>query len=328
MVAQLRFLSASDVALCLPMVEAIAGMKAAYSQLSSGQAEMPLRGRVAGENDGITLTMPAYLRASGEMGIKIVSVFPQNLGIPIIHALVLALDATTGQPLALMEGNSLTAIRTGAGSGAATDVLAPVDAKTVAIIGSGVQARTQLEAVCTVRSIEQVFVYSRTASNAEQFAAAMRGTGPIPQSIRVCASADEAIEQADIICTATTSSTPVFDGSLLGAGTHINAVGSYTPEMREVDATTLQRSQLFVDEREAVLAEAGEIIQAMAEGSLVADTPLREIGAVIAGDAEGRSDDDAITYFKSVGVAAQDAAAAHIVLRNAEVGNAGQLLTL
>lgn len=326
--AQVRFLSAADVTRCLPMADAIEAMKSAYRQVSIGQAEMPLRGRVAGEKDGVTLTMPAYLRESGELGIKIVSVFPQNVGIPIIHALVLALDATTGQALALIEGNALTAIRTAAGSGAATDVLARADAKTAAIIGSGTQARTHLEAVCTVREIEQVFVYSPTTAHAERFITDMRGKGPIPDAIHMSTTPEEAIRDADVVCTTTTSKAPVFDGAALRAGTHINAVGSYTPEMCEVDRVTLQRAQIFVDERNAVLAEAGEIIQAIEEGAIQESDILAEIGAVIAGTAAGRPDTEAMTYFKSVGVAAQDAAAAHLVLRNAAQQQVGQLLEL
>lgn len=328
MMAQLLFLSGTEVAQALPMADAIAGMKSAYRQLSTGQAEMPLRARVKGEHDGVALLMPAYLRESRHMGIKLLTVYPNNIDRPIIHALVLALDATTGEPLALMEGGVLTAIRTGAGSGAATDVLAREDSTVVAIIGSGVQARTQLEAVCTVRPIERVLVYSRTPDHAAAFAESMRGVGTIPDDISVTKTANDAVRQADIVCTATTSPKPVFEGEALQAGTHINAVGSYQPTMREVDALTLQRSRIFIDSQEGIRAEAGEIIQALAEGSLAEYAIRGEIGAVLAGTTPGRTGPNDITYFKSVGVAVQDAIAAHIALVNARKNQIGQFLEL
>ncbi|GAB4520783.1 MAG: ornithine cyclodeaminase [Anaerolineae bacterium] len=322
----LRFLSREDVIRALPMAEAIDGMKAAYRQLSTGRARMPLRGRVAGEQAGVVLTMPAYLEDSGALGIKLVSVFPQNTTIPIIHALVIALDPATGQPLAILEGGALTAIRTGAGSGAATDVLALPDASAVAVIGSGVQARTQLAAVCAVRRIEQVFIYSPTS--AHRFAEEMRGVGAIPDAITVTESANEAVQQAQIVCTATTSAVPVFDGAALQPGTHINAVGSYTPTMQEVDEVTLRRARIYVDSRESVLAEAGELIMALASGAIAEEAILAEIGEVIAETATGRTSRTDITYFKSCGVAVQDAAAAAIALRYAEQHDIGTFVEL
>jgi ornithine cyclodeaminase/alanine dehydrogenase-like protein (mu-crystallin family) len=327
---QLRFLSRADVIRCLPMVEAIEGMKSAYAQLSSGDADMPLRARVSGTNDGIALFMPAYLKQTGAMAVKVVSVFPQNsqFNLPIIHALVLVLNAETGEPVALMDGGALTAIRTGAGAGAATDVLARTDAKIVAIIGSGVQARTQLEAVCTVRPIEQVFVYSPTRAHAEQFAADMAGVGKIPANITVTSSADAAIATADIICAATTSTTPVFDGSKVKDGTHINGVGSYRPDMQEVDVTTLLRSRIVVDSREAALEEAGELIIAMHNDTINAAAIYGEIGEIINGTKAGRTHNEKLTYFKSVGIAVQDAAAAAIVLKNAVAQGIGTMLEM
>lgn len=329
MAQEVRFLSADDVARALPMAEAVEGMKAAYAQLSTGQADMPLRARVQGDG-GVTLVMPAHLQQSAALGVKVVSVFPQNTarGLPIIHALVLALDAGTGRPLAIMEGGSLTAIRTGAGAGAATDLLARPDAHTVAIIGSGVQARTQLEAVCTVRSISTVYVYSPTRAHAERFAADMAGRGPIPTTIHVTAAADEAVAAADIVCTATTSSTPVFNGAALRPGAHINAVGSYTPQMQELDEAALRGALIVMDSREAVLAEAGEVIIALQNGAISESDLHAELGQIVAGQKSGRSSPQQITYFKSCGVAVQDAAAAQIALRNAEAQGLGTLLAL
>ena len=328
--AQIRFLSRADVVQCLPMAEAIDGMKSAYAQLSAGDADMPLRARVAGNNDGVALVMPAHLRKSGGMAVKIVSVFPENVGLnlPIIHALVLAINPDNGQPIALMDGGSLTAIRTGAGAGAATDVLAQETAKIVAIIGSGVQARTQLEAVCEVRSIEAVRVYSPTRANAETFAAEMAGAGKIPASITVADSSDAAIDNADIICAATTSTTPVFDGSKVKDGAHINGVGSYRPDMQEIDEATLLRSRIVVDQMEAALEEAGELIIAMHNGTISEAAIHGEIGEVINGTKSGRTHNENLTFFKSVGVAVQDVAAAAIVLKNAAANNIGTMLDL
>lgn len=321
-------LSAGGVRQALPMADAIAGMKDAYMQLSTGAAQVPLRSRIA--SNGTSLIMPAYAPQHDDLAVKVVSVFPANVekGLPIIHALVLVLDSDTGQPLALMEGGELTAIRTGAGSGAATDVLAREDARVVAIIGSGVQAKTQLEAVCTVRNIEKVWVYSRNSGNAQRFIEDVRGQGVIPENVRLASNPREAVQEAHIVCAATTSSTPVFDGNDLKPGAHVNAVGSYMPEMQEVDAQTIQRALVTVDSLDAVLAEAGDLIVPLKNGTITQDHIHAEIGAVIAGEKPGRTDDEQITYFKSVGVAVQDAVAAGIALRLAKDLEIGSLIDL
>ncbi len=333
---RIRILSAPDVRQTLPMKAAVEGMKTAFSQLSSGEATVPLRSRIAvPKSNGVALFMPALLagaseEGSGTLAVKVVSVFGDNpkRDLPIIHAAVMVLDSVTGRPLALMEGGSLTAIRTGAGSGAATDVLAREDASVVAIFGSGVQARTQLEAVCTVRKMEQVWVYSPTASHAEAFAAEMTGTGPIPADVRVTRSPREAITHADIICAATTSRVPVFDGQDLQPGAHINGVGSFTPEMQEVDVETVGRSLVVVDSRESVMEEAGDLIVPIQNGDIAASHIHAEIGEVIAGSQSGRTSAEQITYFKSCGVAVQDAIAAGIALANAEKMGLGSLVEL
>jgi len=323
----MRILNATQTTHALPMPTVIEAMKRAYSQLSAGDAEMPLRSRVQAEN-GTVLVMPAYLRQSHDLALKVVTIFPDNAAhdLPMIHAAVLVLDAANGQPRALLEGGTLTAIRTGAGSGAATDVLAREDAATLAIIGSGVQARSHLRAVCAVRDIQQVFVFSRTRANAERFALEMAGKDDLPTQITVTETPEAAVQQADIICTTTTSSTPVFDGSSIRPGTHINAVGSYTPQMQEVDEATLQRSLVTFDSREAVLAEAGELIIALQDGRITENDLHAEIGEILNGSKPGRTSADQITYFKSVGVAAQDVAAATVALQQAEAQNLGTML--
>lgn len=328
---QLRLMSADDLRQALPMAAAIQAMKAAYSQFSAGQADMPLRSRIVlPDGEGVALFMPALLQTGGELAVKIVSVVSANAarGLPTIHAAVVALDSETGQPTALLEGGSLTAIRTGAGSGAATDVLAPSEAHTLAVLGSGVQARTQLEAVCTIRQIGRVRVYSPTAAHRQRFAGQMAGVGPIPEDVIAVDSASEAIADADIICAATTASSPVFDGAELKPGAHVNAVGSFTPEMEEIDVTTLRRSLVVVDSREAVMAEAGDLIGPMKRGEISAEGIHAEIGQILNGISTGRTSPEQITCFKSVGLAVQDAAAAVAALQGAEAQGLGQLVEL
>jgi ornithine cyclodeaminase/alanine dehydrogenase-like protein (mu-crystallin family) len=328
---KLRVLTADDVRRALPMAEAIAGMKAAFAQLSQGQAAVPLRTQLPiPEHNGVALFMPAYLARSQDLAVKVVSVFPDNArhGRPAIHGLVLVLDARSGQPTALLEGAALTAIRTGAASGAATDLLARPDATAAAIFGSGTQARTQLEAICAVRAIRAVQVYGLDRPACEQFAQEMAGRGPIPQAVTVADSPRAAVRGADIICTATTSMTPVFDGRDLQAGAHINAVGSYTPQMQEVDATTIRRSLVVVDARQSALAEAGDLIIPLAAAEIGQDAIYAELGEIVAGLKPGRASPEQITYFKSCGVAVQDAVAARIALQGAIRLNLGTVVEI
>jgi alanine dehydrogenase len=329
---KLRILSGADVRRGVTMAEAIRAVKEAYVQLSTGQAEVPLRSPVpVAQRGGVTLFMPAYLAASDALGAKIVSVFPGNLaqGLPLIHAVVVVIDARTGHPAALMDGTYLTALRTGAASGVATDLLARPDARVAAIFGAGAQARTQLEAVCTVRAIEKVWVYDVSRDAATAYAAEMARRGaPIPADIAVAGSPAQAVRDADVICTATTSNTPVFSDADLKAGVHINGVGSYTPQMQEIPAGTVARAGVFVDSRTASLAEAGDLIIPLEEGLITAAHIQAEIGEVAAGRVAGRLSDQEITFFKSVGVAVQDVAVADLVLRRALEQGLGQEVDL
>lgn len=328
---EVRVLSSAEVREALPMAEAIEGMKTAFVQLSTGKAVVPLRGRVdVARHQGTTLVMPAFLQDTDDLAVKVVSIFPQNAarGEPVVYAMVLVLDAASGRPLAMMEGGTLTAIRTGAGAGAATDLLARPDAAVVAIIGSGVQARTQLEAVCTVRRIAEVRVYSPNPAHAATFAEEMRGAEPVPALVRAVADADTAVRDADIVCAATTATEPVFNGSSLKPGVHINGVGSYAPNMQEIDAETVRRALVAVDSREAAGAEAGDLIIPLQMGLIASDHIHAELGEIIAGAKAGRSDDRQITFFKSVGVAVQDVVAGRIALRNALKRGLGSAVTL
>ena len=328
---KLRVLGAEDTRRALPMGETIEAMKRAFGQLSAGTARVPPRSHInVDDAEGVSLFMPALLADTDDLALKVVSVFPANnkRGLPTIHALVVVLDPETGIPIALIEGGSLTAIRTGAGSGAATDLLARSIARRVAILGAGVQARTQLEAVCTVRAIESVAIFSLDADQSRAFADETVGKPWAPATITLAETASEAIANADVICTATTSATPVFDGSDLKPGAHINAIGSFTPTMQEVDSTAVERSLLIVDSREASLAETGDLIIPIQEGRISEDHIQAELGDIVNGDHPGRTDADQITLYKSVGIAVQDAAAAGLALRRAEQLGLGQLVEL
>ncbi len=326
---EIRVLDAEQVRQALPMSAAIEAMKQAFSQLSRGEANLPLRSRIEVDSN-FTLFMPAYLKNSKDLAVKIVSVFPDNpgQGLPTIHAALMVLDSDTGIPVALMEGASLTAIRTGAASGAATDLLARADACTAAILGSGVQARTQLEAVCTVREIERVWVYSLDEPGLKRFVDEMAGNGPIPSDLRITSNPTQAIKEADIICTATTSTEPVFAGHNLRAGAHINAVGSFTPAMQEIDSETVRRSLVIVDSRQAALAEAGDLIIPLQSGVIEKSWIRAELGEIVNGEHPGRTDAEQITLFKSVGVAVQDVAAASHALQGAITAGLGSVISL
>jgi len=314
---RIRILSAADVRAALPMSKAIEAMRHAYSQLSAGGATVPPRQHLSTDK-GVTLFMPAYLHENGEFGIKVVSVYDDNpnLNLPRITATVLVLDPGTGALKAFMDGSSLTAIRTGAGGGVAADLLARQDAKTVGLFGAGVQARAQLQAVMAVRDIESVNLISRTRTSAQQLAAEILAWTDAPQ-VNLVSHPQQVVADADIVLCATTSATPLFDGTALRPGTHITAVGSFTPEKREVDTTTIRRAhRIVVDSREACLAEAGDLIIPNAQIGA-------EIGEIINGDKPERQSDDDITFFKSVGVAVQDAVAGAVVLAEAEAKGLG-----
>ncbi len=311
----LPFFTAEDIRRALPMREAIEAMRAAFIAFSEGRAHIPQRLSISiPEQEGITLVMPGYVPPDA-LGLKVVSVFPRNpaRGLPTLSALVVMLDPETGAPAALLDGAFLTAWRTGAASGLATDLLARPDAESLALIGAGAQARTQLRAVAAVRSLRRVRVYSRTPARAQALIEEMRGQEGIPEDIAVAPTPEAAVAEADIVCTATNSSVPVFDGRALQPGTHINAIGSFTLEMRELDEETFRRAaRVVVDSRAAALAEAGEVVWAIRQG-ILREADLVELGEIAAGRRPGRERPEEITLFKSVGLAVQDLVAAQRV---------------
>jgi alanine dehydrogenase len=326
-------LSASDVQRALPMRDAIEAMKGAYAALSGGRAHVPLRSRLeVPPHEGLTLLMPAFVESSANdaLGVKVVSLFPGNpeKGLAYIQAAVLVLEPDTGRALALLEGSSLTAIRTGAAGGAAADILARPDSTILAVFGAGAQARTQLLAACTTRRIERVWIFDTNRAHAEALASELAGTTPVPDDLRVASTAGQAVKDADIICTATTSPTPVFADSDLKAGVHISAIGSYTPEMQEIPGETVARARVVVDSRSAALAETGDLIKPIEAGLFTPERIHAELGEIILGRKVGRQSAAEITFFKSVGVAVQDAVAADLAVRRAREMGLGQEVPL
>lgn len=322
-------LTAAEVRQALPMREAIEAMKRAFAALTEGRAQVPLRTRLPiPAHDGLSLFMPAFASTpQGEaLAVKVVSLFPQNpsRGLAYIQAAVLVLEPDTGRALAVVEGSALTAIRTGAAGGAAADLLARPESQVVAIIGAGAQGRTQLEAVCNVRKIERAWIVDADLGRARALVAELSGHAPIPSNLRAAAEARQAVSEADIVCTATTSLTPVFDDRDLKPGAHISAVGSYTPEMQEIPPQTVKRARVIVDSRLAALVESGDLIQPIRSGLFGEDHVYAELGEIILGLKTGRQSAQEITYFKSVGIAVQDALAAQLALQNARQLGLGQ----
>ena len=318
---KIRLLTASDIHSALPMNRAIELMREVFSQLSAGKAEVPLRGRLYSDK-GVTLLMPAYLQGSQAMAVKLVSIYDRNaeMGLPTVTATLLVLDPQTGLPTAFMEAHHLTAIRTGATGGLAADLLARKDARRLALFGAGVQGRAGLEAVRVVRDIAHVFIYDPVGEAAQQLASDIAAEVGGPE-VMVCESPRQAVSQADIVVTVTTAKTPVFDGNDLQPGAHVTAVGSFSPDVQEVDAVTVSRSLVVADSREACLAEAGDLIACGASVDA-------EIGEIINRTRPGRTSEEQITYFKTVGIAAQDAAAAAEVLHVAQEKGLGQVFDL
>lgn len=319
---KIKILNQENVTEAISIREAISAVKDAFIQLSAQEAVVPMRSQITVDKDkGISLFMPAYLKKSHSLGAKIVSVFPDNPSkkLPTISAVVIVLDANTGRPRAILDGTFLTALRTGAASGVATDLLARQDASTAAVFGAGIQGRTQMEAVCTVRSIDKIWIYDPRASAADAYVRDLKEKGPpFPQDISIAYSPEQAAAQADIICTATTSSVPVFNDDHIKPGVHINGVGSYTPEMQEIPAATVKRAKVFVDSVSVSWEEAGDLIIPLQKG-LIDKTHVRgEIGELALGQISGRDKEDDITFFKSVGVAVQDVSVAQVILQTAE----------
>lgn len=324
---RIRILTGSDVQRALSMREAITTVKRAFVELSSDRANVPQRMTVPLENNnGMTLLMPGYLYESNALAVKIASVHHGNRkrNLPLIHALVVLVDTVTGQPLSVMEGNYLTALRTAAASGVATELLARADAQVAAIFGAGTQGRAQLLALCAVLRIRRAWIYDREPQQVRSFISQMKDRLEPSVELLAAKSPAQAASEAEVICTATTSLTPVFDGADLQPGTHINGMGSYAPHMQEVDGVTLRRaSKIVVDSRAGALAEAGDLLIALQQNVVHLTDIYGEIGEIAAGMKAGRENAKEITYFKSVGNAVQDVGVAREVYEQALKQNLG-----
>jgi ornithine cyclodeaminase/alanine dehydrogenase-like protein (mu-crystallin family) len=291
-------LEESAVGRLLHMEEVISAMEKALADFSSGTVVQPVRTMLpVAEHQGFLGLMPAYTGSA--LGAKLVAFYPRNTSVPTHHATILLFEPETGEPLVTMDGRLITEVRTAAVSAVATDHLARAAASVLAIIGSGVQARSHLEALRLVREFREVRVWSprRAAAFAEE------------HGVDAAASAEEAVRGADVVVTATTSPTPVLSGEWLSPGAHINAVGAPRPDWRELDDEVLRRARVYVDSREAAMKESGDVI--------AAKEVVAEIGEVVSGAEQGRRSLEEVTLFKSLGLAVEDVATAELVYRNA-----------
>ncbi len=319
-------LNYEEVSQLLPMRECIEVMADVLAALAHGEAEMPLRTIFRPRNvGGVMAMMPSFRRGDTPLfGLKAICVFPDNaaLGKDAHQGGVLLFSGQTGELLAVMNASAITEIRTAAVSGVATRALARKDASELAIIGAGVQARSHLEAMACVQPIKRARLVARRFERAQALAQAMQPKFPFP--IEPSQSAEEAVRGSDLIVTATTSFEPVVKREWISAGVHINAVGTYSPKAREIDTATMAAATLFVDRRESALHEAGDYILAAAEGAIGPDHIRAELGEVLIGAHSGRTSDDEITVFKSLGLAIEDLASAAYVYEKGTQESAGR----
>lgn len=318
-------LNHEEVAELMPMSECIDVMAEALTALARGQVHLPLRMVVRPPDAaGMMGLMPAYM--SGERaayGLKAICVFPNNpaIGKDAHQGSVMLFSAETGELLAMVNASAVTAIRTAAVSGVATRLLARKDANDLAIIGSGVQARSHLAAMAAVRPVKRVRVADRISESAKKFAAEMSANYPFP--IEAVESNEAAVRDADMIVTVTNSSEPVLQRDWIAAGAHLNVVGACLPHAREVDTATMAASRLYVDRRESTFNEAGDYILAAKEGAIGPDHIRAEIGELLTGEAMGRTSEQEITLFKALGLAVEDLASAEYVYRQAKERQVG-----
>lgn len=321
-------LSKADIKKVFTMKEAVAADKEAFTLFSQGKSVVPLRTNIpAPKHEGAFLFMPSYVAEMDCAAIKIVNVFPKNInqGLPSTPAQVLLIDGTTGVMSAVLDGTYVTQLRTGAASGAAFDVLAKKDAKKGALIGTGGQAGTQLEAMLAVRDLEEVKVYDLDAARRENFVNEMKEElASYGTRIVAAKSSDEAVQDADLIVAVTPSTTPVFDGSKIKKGATVSCVGSYQPHMQEMDPVILTRAdKIYFDSQEAVLSEAGDILIPLADGTISKEDFTGDLGDVLLGKAAARENDEEIIVFKTVGIGTQDLITAKHIYEKAVAAGIG-----
>lgn len=316
-------LNRDEVISVLNMNDCISVVESAFTELANGTADMPMRSNIKAP-DGLSLYMPAYLKSMKALACKVVTVYKDNpvkYKLPTTIGKVLLQDPDSGEVICIMDGGFLTAMRTGAASGVATKYLARKEENmTAAIFGTGVQAQMQLWAISEVRKISKVWAYDLSKEAAEAFAATM--SEKLGIEVIVAGEAEELLE-ADIICTATSSAIPIFKGELVKEGTHINGIGSHTPNARELDTAIVKRSKFIGDSREACFNEAGDIMIPLSAGEIHESQFYADLGEIVTGRKPGRETNSEITIFKSNGLAIQDAATAKLVYEEARVRGIG-----
>ena len=321
--------SQAEVKRLLPMAECLEVMAEALSSLARGQALLPLRQvLMLPDGKGAFAAMPGHLSSPPALGIKTITVFPGNHGTEYDshQGAVLLFDTERGRLLAIMDASSITAIRTAAVSAVATRALARADASTLALLGTGVQAATHLEAIALVRPLRRVRVWSRDPAHVQRFVERARARHGL--EVEAAANARDAVAEADVVCTVTASREPVLEGAWLRAGTHVNAVGASVRTSRELDTAAVARARVFVDRRESAWNEAGDLLVPRAEGAIGEDHVQAELGEVLVGRAPGRRSAEEVTLFKSLGLAIEDVASAHRIHANAQASGAGTWVEL
>ena len=315
---KVRIINQTEIRQLLPMAECLDLMSEALKALARGASILPLRQVIAlPDKSGLLAVMPSYSGNLPAMGVKVISVFPGNLGTELDshQGAVLLFETERGRLIAILDASEITAIRTAAVSGVATRVLAREDATDLAILGSGVQARTHLEAMLVARNITRVRVWSRRFENARTFAESESLRNNL--SVTAVRTAQEAVTAADIICTTTPAKEPVLFGEWISPGTHINAAGAFGPTTRELDTVAMVKSRLFVDRRESTLNESGDFLIPKREGAISDAHILGELGELLIEKVRGRTAPGEITLFKSMGIAIEDLASAHYIYNKA-----------
>ena len=329
MAQRFRLLNEEDVKALLPMKDLVSAMESALARFSSGEVLQPVRTVLTvGPTRAYFGLMPAFIPAPASLGAKLVTVFNQNhaRGLPSHLATILLLDPETGALLALLDGRYITESRTAAVSAVSVKLLASPGAGSLAIIGSGVQARSHLEAFASIRALREVRVWSPKTASRERFAAEMSGHGGA--TVQVAPSAADAVHGAELIVLATSSPTPVIEDGWVQNGAHIVSVGACRPDQREMDPALVARARLFVDSRAAALVESGDVVQGMREGRFTDAHVRGELGELALGRAGGRESQEDVTIFKSLGMAVEDVVAADLVYRRALETATGRELEL
>lgn len=328
---EIVILKEKDIKKIYNMKDAINASKDALKLYSKGSTDIPLRVNINVDEDSESMYMPGYVKDEEALGIKLVSTYPKNLeiGLDTISSMMILKNYKTGEVSSIMDGSYLTRLRTGAVSGAATDILARKDAKIFTLIGTGGQAKEQLEAVLNVRNIEEVRIAGRDKEKTQEFVNNMidQFSNEFKCRIKMVENVDKAVKDADIITTVTTAKEPTFDGKLIKKGVHINGIGSFMPNMQEVDLYVLKNSdKIYVDTKEGVLNESGDFIIPIEKGKFSKKDIDGEIGDVILKRLPGRENNDEITFFKSVGSGVLDLVTAKRIYDRSKGKDVGDII--